>query len=330
MSCQGIHPTRSRWRRRFCPVGGGGAATPAPRRRQPRRRWRLARSLRVRHGLVASSRERTTMRQTSRLSSPLSLPLARAALRAPAPSCGRLRSAARRARRRDRRPTRTRPSPARRTANARDPVLLGVRPSRHGVEIWPGGGWYTEILATTWPKRRHLLGGGPQRRAARGGAPAHRGQRRVYGHARLATFRLSRRARPRCPTVRTTSSQLRNVHNWRMGYHGRQCDYAEDFAQMFRMLRPGGTRASSTPAPREASDEPSGPAAISRSRPCGARRSGGLTPRRLAEVNANPADTATGRAALDAPARIPPRRQDRTATRHRRKRPQTLRFVKPR
>ncbi|HYJ30798.1 MAG TPA: methyltransferase domain-containing protein [Allosphingosinicella sp.] len=176
--------------------------------------------------------------------------------------------------------------------------FFGVRPSDTVVEIWPGGGWYTEILAPYVGQ-----GGGTYWAAGLNDAQLA-GVRRLiaanaslYGHARLATFPTFE---PGATAVPDGSADVvltfRNVHNWRMGYQRPgNADYAaEAFAQMFRMLRPGGTLGVvDHRLPEGASDE--------RERTSGYIKVS--TVRRLAEaagfrlvasseVNANPADSA--------------------------------------
>ena len=91
-------------------------------------------------------------------------------------------------------------------------AFFGVRPNRHVVEIWPGGGWYTEILAPyVQQRRRHYYAASDGRRTAITACgrmmtanPA------LYGDIRLAAFpafdadrhpraRRQRRRRPHLP-----------------------------------------------------------------------------------------------------------------------------------
>ena len=144
-------------------------------------------------------------------------------------------------------------SPTRTAANtARDKyrhpfetlAFFGVKPSDTVVEIWPSGGWYTEILAP------YLAQGGGSYWAASIGPTGNDGMKRLmtanpelYGKIRLAAF----------PTFEPTDTGVpdgsadvvltfRNVHNWGGGYRreGKAYD-VEAFQQMFRMLKPGGT-----------------------------------------------------------------------------------------
>lgn len=123
-------------------------------------------------------------------------------------------------------------------------AFFGVRASDTVVEIWPAGGWYTEILAP------YLRRGGGAYHAASMGANGHNGMRRLmaanadlYGAIRLATFPIFEASETRVPDGSAdVVLTFRNVHNWQMGYQrGNQPYSADAFRQMFRMLRPGGT-----------------------------------------------------------------------------------------
>ena len=120
-------------------------------------------------------------------------------------------------------------------------AFFGVRPDDSVVEIWPGGGWYTEVLApylssgtltvaAPWPKGlnrvRGLVGADPK----------------TYGKLNYAAFPAGEGE----PGVPAGSADVvltfRNVHNWLMGPDSDGGEgAARAFAQMFAMLKPGGT-----------------------------------------------------------------------------------------
>lgn len=118
-------------------------------------------------------------------------------------------------------------------------AFFGLTPGQTVVELWPGGGWYTEILAP------HANAGGGAYWAA---APWERGLNRVkewqaakpdlYGKIQLAEFPNAGTN----PKVPDGSADLvltfRNVHNWRFGGVD---GTAAAFRQMYAMLKPGGT-----------------------------------------------------------------------------------------
>jgi predicted methyltransferase len=139
-------------------------------------------------------------------------------------------------------------SPARTEANrARDQfrnpeatlAFFGVRPNHTVVELFPGGGWYSEILAP------YVLNGGGSLYVA---APSDRGfqgfrrlaerEQPLYSRAQLVTFPVREAGQTGVPAGSAdVVLTFRNVHNWMMGDQ----PYAElAFQQIFAMLKPGG------------------------------------------------------------------------------------------
>ncbi|MBX3593188.1 methyltransferase [Sphingomonas sp.] len=121
--------------------------------------------------------------------------------------------------------------------------FFGVKPGDTVVELWPGGGWYTEILApyvargggTYYAAALDRLSGGTKKMIAE--KPA------LYGKIRLAAFPAFAPTDTRVPDGSAdVVLTFRNVHNWRMGYQrADKQDYApEAFRQIFAMLKPGG------------------------------------------------------------------------------------------
>ncbi len=197
-------------------------------------------------------------------------------------------------------------SPARTPANvARDryrhPLetlsFFGVRPSDTVVELWPGGGWYTEILAP------YLAAGGGRLYAAapdwglNGVRKMKESNPALYGAVLTADFPAFDSSATRVPDGSAdVVLTFRNVHNWRMGYRREdKRDYsAEAFRQIYAMLKPGGTLGIvDHRLPESASDErelKSGYIKVST-----VRRLAEAAGFRLAgssEINANPNDTA--------------------------------------
>ena len=137
-------------------------------------------------------------------------------------------------------PTRTPANLARDTWRhpAQTLAFFGVKPGDTVVELWPGGGWYTEILA---PLAK--AGGGTLYAAA----PWERGLNRikewqganadVYGGIKLAEFPHAG-TNPKVPDGSAdVVLTFRNVHNWR--FDGAD-NTAEAFHQIYAMLKPGG------------------------------------------------------------------------------------------
>ena len=175
-------------------------------------------------------------------------------------------------------------------------AFFGVETDDTVVEIWPGGGWYTEILAPYLAS-----GGGTLYLAApdwgRGGiTKLQQANAAVYGGLRLADFPVFDGKAAEIPAGSAdVVLTFRNVHNWRMGYRrdDKQDYSALAFQQIYAMLKPGGVLGIvDHRLPESASDERE-------------RNSGYIkvsTVRRLAEqagfrldasseINANPKDT---------------------------------------
>jgi predicted methyltransferase len=120
-------------------------------------------------------------------------------------------------------------------------AFFGVEPDDTVVEIWPGGGWYTEILAP------YVLQGGGTFYAVANGNGLN-GVRRMmeanpalYGGIRLAAFPASGDDAARVPDGSAdVVLTFRNVHNW-MGSEGAAPVAPEAFRKIHAMLRPGGT-----------------------------------------------------------------------------------------
>ena len=139
-------------------------------------------------------------------------------------------------------------APTRTPANvARDPhrhpaqtlTFFGIKPGQTVVEIWPSGGWYTEILAPYVARRGNYWAAVPA--GERGPAGIKRLQAArpgLYDKVRFATFP----AEPGQSAVPAGAADVvltfRNVHNWTFGATDRT---QAAFDQMFAMLKPGGT-----------------------------------------------------------------------------------------
>jgi predicted methyltransferase len=127
-------------------------------------------------------------------------------------------------------------------------AFFGVNPDSKVIEIWPGGGWYAEILVPYLSKHGSYTGAvnDPAKmsneRSREYYAKANQGLRDkfaakpdVYGKAKLLEFD------PAAPVLGKPGSAdvvltFRNVHNWRMGKQ------AEGMFKAFHaVLKKGGT-----------------------------------------------------------------------------------------
>ncbi len=138
-------------------------------------------------------------------------------------------------------------SPARASANVardryRNPAatlaFFEVKPTDTVVEIFPGGGWYSEIIAP------YVINGGGTYYAAapdrglNGFRKLAESNSALYGKARTATFPVRAAGETGIPAGSAdVVVTFRNVHNWMMG----DAPYADlAFKQMYAMLKPGG------------------------------------------------------------------------------------------
>lgn len=176
-------------------------------------------------------------------------------------------------------------------------AFFGIEPDDTVVEIWPGGGWYTEILAP------YLASGGGTLFVAApdwgmsGVEKLRTAEPTLYGSLRTADFPAFDATATRVPDG-TADAVLtfRNVHNWRMGYRrDDKQDYSlEAFRQMFAMLKPGGVLGVvDHRLPEDASAERERSSGyIKTSTVVAAAQAAGFQLAASSEINANPADTA--------------------------------------
>lgn len=137
-------------------------------------------------------------------------------------------------------------APSRTPANlARDPyrhpaetlAFFGVKPNHTVVEIWPGGGWYTEILAP-YVTKGTLYAAAPSANSRKGVMTLQTAKPDVYGKIKFATFPTADATAAVPASTADVVLTFRNVHNWSFGATD-QTQAA--FDQMFAMLKPGGT-----------------------------------------------------------------------------------------
>ena len=176
--------------------------------------------------------------------------------------------------------------------------FFGLAPGMSVVEIWPGGGWYTEILApamrdagsltlavqddtdTAMPEfEREMV------KQYKQNLDAHKD---LYGQAKLITFNP-----PKANTLGPDGSAdlvltFRNVHNWVEAKGA-----ADAFAAFFKVLKPGGTLGvvEHRAAAGKSADESFESGYISEDAVTKLATDAGFQPSGKSEVNANPKDT---------------------------------------
>ena len=170
-------------------------------------------------------------------------------------------------------------------------AFFGVKPGDTVVELIPGGGWYTEILTPYLARRGTYYAAGNMTRGLDGIKRLQAANPGVYGKVNLASF----------PAVAGEASvpagsadvvvTFRNIHNLRFAGVDRT---QAAFAEMFRMLKPGGTLGiveHRLPESRDAAaEEKSGYMKVSSV--VAFARQAGFRVAAMSEVNANPKDTA--------------------------------------
>lgn len=120
--------------------------------------------------------------------------------------------------------------------------FFGVKPTDTVVEIWPGGGWYTEILAPYLRDKGHLIVATPPGAATASIGKKLNGNPAAYTKVGRANFPLALGGTSVAAGSVDAVLTFRNVHNWRMGYlTPDNHDYSESaFREIYTMLKPGG------------------------------------------------------------------------------------------
>jgi predicted methyltransferase len=121
-------------------------------------------------------------------------------------------------------------------------AFFGIKPTDKVVEIWPGGGWYTEILAPYLRDKGQLTVVTLPGRQAEGIAKKLDADPATYGKVVRANFPVLLGGTAVAPGSVDAVVTFRNIHNWRMGeYTPDKADYSEAaFREIYAMLRPGG------------------------------------------------------------------------------------------
>lgn len=191
-------------------------------------------------------------------------------------------------------------APSRTPANvARDPArhpaqtlaFFGVKPTDTVVELIPGGGWYTEILAPYLNARGSYYAAGGWAKGLDGIKRLQAAKPAVYAKVKLAAFPAAAGE----PVVPAGSADVvltfRNIHNLRFAGVDRT---QAAFAEMYRMLKPGGTLGiveHRLPEARDATaEEKSGYMKVSSV--VGFAKQAGFQVAAMSEINANPRDKA--------------------------------------
>jgi predicted methyltransferase len=116
-------------------------------------------------------------------------------------------------------------------------TFFGVKPTDNVVELYPGGGWYTEILAPYLNAKGTYTVAAPVGRGSDNIAKKLDSDAALYGKVKRANFPVKDAGTPVAPGSADVALTFRNVHNWRFG----GTDAAQTaFNQIYAMLKPGG------------------------------------------------------------------------------------------
>jgi predicted methyltransferase len=123
--------------------------------------------------------------------------------------------------------------------------FFGLRPDMTVVEISPGGGWWTEILAPYLRQQGRLIlaADDPEsseayyRRSAERLKQKLQAQPAVYDRVQQVVFAPPARPQVAAPGSADLVLTFRNVHNWAAGGEG---SVSAVFKQVFDSLKPGG------------------------------------------------------------------------------------------
>lgn len=122
--------------------------------------------------------------------------------------------------------------------------FFGIEDDMTVVEIWPGSGWYSEILAPFLRARGHYVAaqypdvsGAPdyQKKGLAQYKAALAGNPQLFGRVRLTGIGKPNFYQPVPPGSADMVLSFRNVHNWLADDNSR-----EMFATFYRSLKPGG------------------------------------------------------------------------------------------
>jgi predicted methyltransferase len=121
-------------------------------------------------------------------------------------------------------------------------AFFGIKPEHKVVELWPGGGWYTEILAPYLAAKGQLTVAAPIGRGSDNIAKKLDADAATYGKVARANFPAAFGGTGVPAGSVDAVLTFRNVHNWRMGsFNPDKSDYGDAaFREIFAMLKPGG------------------------------------------------------------------------------------------
>lgn len=188
-------------------------------------------------------------------------------------------------------------------ARARDPyrhpketlLFFGLKPGMTVVEILPGAGWYTDILAPALKDSGRLIaahysanGSAGQKRQRETFIAHVQEQAALFGPVAVTSFAKGNLHGIAAPGSADMVLTFRNVHNWAMG------GFAEEaFASFYQVLKPGGVLGVvEHRLPEDRSDPRHDSGYMKMSEIVRLAQAAGFKLDATSEINANPKDTA--------------------------------------
>ena len=125
-------------------------------------------------------------------------------------------------------------------------TFFGIRPNMTVVEIWPGGGWYTEILAPYLKEQGKYIaanfdpdaGVKYYNRRLKDFEDTFVANQDVYGDIEMTVFNPPAKTDVAKPGSADLVLTFRNVHNWYI--RGDKESVVESFKGFYKALKPGG------------------------------------------------------------------------------------------
>lgn len=123
-------------------------------------------------------------------------------------------------------------------------LFFGIRPEQTVLEVWPGGGWYTEVIAPLVAQKGRFYAAqivpNPESKGVTASLKAYADKLaahpEIYGNVTVTAMGPGSTADIAPPDSVDLIVTFRNIHNW-MGR-----DFAPAaFAAMYKALKPGGT-----------------------------------------------------------------------------------------
>jgi predicted methyltransferase len=116
-------------------------------------------------------------------------------------------------------------------------TFFGVTPTQTVVEIWPGTGWYAEILAPLLRDHGRYIGAVPPGKARDATVALFAENPKRFGKAVITTLQVGKTSDIAPPGSADVVLTFRNVHNF---LKAGDAASAQFFADCYRALKPGG------------------------------------------------------------------------------------------